>query len=153
VGASAASPPSLVLTHAPRPGTPFRPPWYWQPQFLGKHTKFVRDIVREVAGMAPYEKRICELLKIGKDKRALKVAKRKVSTLPRSARARLVDDAMHGRREWRADTPCSLHAAPLTLAMRCARPPPQLGTHLRGKKKREEMMNVMRQQVSRGCGL
>jgi large subunit ribosomal protein L36e len=28
--------------------------------------------------MAPYEKRIVELLKIGKDKRALKVAKRKV---------------------------------------------------------------------------
>ncbi|KAG1666586.1 hypothetical protein FOA52_000553 [Chlamydomonas sp. UWO 241] len=68
--------------------------------FLGKHTKFVRDIVREVAGLAPYEKRICELLKIGKDKRALKVAKRK------------------------------------------------LGTHLRGKKKREEMMNVMRAQAA-----
>lgn len=48
-------------------------------QFLGKRVKFVRDIVREVAGLAPYEKRICELLKIGKDKRALKVAKRKVS--------------------------------------------------------------------------
>ena len=48
-------------------------------QFQGKRVKFVRDIVREVAGLAPYEKRIVELLKIGKDKRALKVAKRKVS--------------------------------------------------------------------------
>jgi hypothetical protein len=38
----------------------------------------VRDIIREVAGLAPYEKRICELLKVGRDKRALKVAKRKV---------------------------------------------------------------------------
>jgi Ribosomal protein L36e len=47
-------------------------------QGLGKRVKFVRDIIREVAGMAPYEKRIVELLKIGKDKRALKVAKRKV---------------------------------------------------------------------------
>ena len=28
--------------------------------------------------MAPYEKRIVELLKVGKDKRALKVAKKKV---------------------------------------------------------------------------
>jgi hypothetical protein len=40
----------------------------------------VRDIVREVAGQAPYEKRLMELLKVGRDKRALKVAKRKVST-------------------------------------------------------------------------
>jgi hypothetical protein len=48
------------------------------PKALGKKVKMVRDIIREVAGMAPYEKRIVELLKIGKDKRALKVAKRKV---------------------------------------------------------------------------
>lgn len=41
----------------------------------------MRDVIREVAGMAPYEKRIVELLKIGKDKRALKVAKRKVRTM------------------------------------------------------------------------
>eukprot|EP00878_Enallax_costatus_P000284 GHUV01000356.1.p1 GENE.GHUV01000356.1~~GHUV01000356.1.p1 ORF type:complete len:105 (+),score=29.83 GHUV01000356.1:92-406(+) len=66
--------------------------------FLSKKVKFVRDIVREVAGLAPYEKRIIELLKVGKDKRALKVAKRK------------------------------------------------LGTHLRGKKKREEMAVVLRKQ-------
>lgn len=38
----------------------------------------VRELVREVAGFAPYEKRIMELLKVGKDKRALKVAKKKV---------------------------------------------------------------------------
>ncbi|KAJ9533165.1 component of cytosolic 80S ribosome and 60S large subunit [Haematococcus lacustris] len=63
---------------------------------LGKRVKFVRDIVREVAGLAPYEKRIVELLKLGKDKRALKVAKRK------------------------------------------------LGTHLRGKRKREELAGLMR---------
>ena len=47
-------------------------------QALGKRTKFVRELVREVAGLSPYEKRICELLKVGKDKRALKVAKKKV---------------------------------------------------------------------------
>lgn len=58
--------------------------------------RFVRDIIREVAGQAPYEKRVMELLKVGKDKRALKVCKRK------------------------------------------------LGTHLRGKRKREEMATLLR---------
>ena len=48
------------------------------PQRQSKRVKLVRDIVREVAGQAPYEKRLMELLKVGKDKRALKVAKRKV---------------------------------------------------------------------------
>jgi Ribosomal protein L36e len=47
-------------------------------QRASKRVKFVRDIVREVAGLAPYERRITELLKVGKDKRALKVAKKKV---------------------------------------------------------------------------
>jgi len=38
--------------------------------------------------MAPYEKRITELLKVGKDKRALKVAKRKLGTHKRAKRKR-----------------------------------------------------------------
>jgi Ribosomal protein L36e len=50
-------------------------------QRASKRVKFVRDIVREVAGLAPYERRITELLKVGKDKRALKVAKKKVGLL------------------------------------------------------------------------
>ena len=49
-------------------------------QKLTKHTKFIRDIVKEVAGHAPYEKRAMELLKISKDKRALKFLKRRVSS-------------------------------------------------------------------------
>ena len=48
-------------------------------QFLCKRVKFVRDVVREVCGMAPYERRIIELLKVQRDKRALKFAKRRVS--------------------------------------------------------------------------
>ncbi|ESN96142.1 hypothetical protein HELRODRAFT_67827 [Helobdella robusta] len=60
-----------------------------------KHAKFVRDLVRDVCGFAPYEKRSMELLKVGKDKRALKFCKRR------------------------------------------------LGTHLRGKRKREEMSTVI----------
>jgi len=56
----------------------------------------IRGLIRDVVGSAPYEKRLMELLKNGRDKRALKLAKRK------------------------------------------------LGTHLRGKKKREEMGNLLR---------
>ena len=43
--------------------------------------KFVRDIVREVCGLAPYEKRLIELLKVQRDKRALKFAKKRVSPI------------------------------------------------------------------------
>lgn len=65
---------------------------------LNKRVKFVRDLVKEVCGLAPYEKRLIELLKIQKDKRALKFAKRR------------------------------------------------LGSHKRGKKKREEMQGVLQAQ-------
>ena len=47
-------------------------------QRASKRVKFVREIVREVAGLAPYERRCTELLKVGRDKRALKLCKRKV---------------------------------------------------------------------------
>ncbi|KAK3182822.1 hypothetical protein Dsin_030108 [Dipteronia sinensis] len=53
-----------------------------------KRIHFVRNVIREVAGFAPYEKRITELLKFGKDKRALKVAKRKLSTYKRAKKKR-----------------------------------------------------------------
>merc|ERR1712038_2208667 len=63
-----------------------------------KHVRFIRDIVREVSGFAPYERRAIELLRISKDKRALKFVKKR------------------------------------------------LGSHVRGKKKREEMSAVIQAQ-------
>jgi len=45
---------------------------------LSKRTAFVRDVVKEVSGLAPYERRIIELLRNSKDKRARKLAKRRV---------------------------------------------------------------------------
>jgi hypothetical protein len=45
---------------------------------LSKKTAFVREIVKEVAGLAPYERRVIELLRNSKDKRARKLAKKRV---------------------------------------------------------------------------
>ncbi|XP_037588653.1 60S ribosomal protein L36-like [Cebus imitator] len=55
---------------------------------LTKHTKFVRDMIREVCGFAPYERRAMELLKVSKDKRALKFVKQRVGTHIRAKRKR-----------------------------------------------------------------
>ena len=51
---------------------------------LNKRVSFVREVIREVAGFSPYEKRTLELLKVGKDKRALKLLKHKLGTHKRA---------------------------------------------------------------------
>jgi len=51
---------------------------------LGKHTKFVRDVVREIAGYSPLERRCIELLRNGRDKRCLKLCKKRLGTHKRA---------------------------------------------------------------------
>ena len=46
---------------------------------LTKHNKFVRDLIREVAGFAPYERRAQELLRIGKVQHSFSVTKKNAS--------------------------------------------------------------------------
>ena len=48
-------------------------------QTATKHARFVRDLIREIVLFAPYERRCQELLRISKDKRALKFCKKRVS--------------------------------------------------------------------------
>lgn len=42
--------------------------------------QIVRELVREVTGFSPYEKRAMELLKISKDKKALKFIKKRLGS-------------------------------------------------------------------------
>ncbi|KOS21191.1 60S ribosomal protein L36 [Escovopsis weberi] len=51
---------------------------------LSKRTAFVREVVKEVAGLAPYERRVIELLRNSKDKRARKLAKKRLGTFCRA---------------------------------------------------------------------
>ncbi|KAM7120546.1 large ribosomal subunit protein eL36-like [Molossus nigricans] len=55
---------------------------------LTEHTKFMRDMIREVCGFAPYERRALELLRVSKDERALKFIKKRVGTHIRAKRKR-----------------------------------------------------------------
>merc|ERR1712168_1317965 len=49
---------------------------------------FMRDLMRDVTGFAPYEKRVMELLKLNKDKRPLKFCKKRLGTHTRGKRKR-----------------------------------------------------------------
>jgi len=65
--------------HSPPP--PSHPPLrQLTQQRCSKRVKVVREIIREVAGLAPYERRIGELLKTGREKRALRFSKKKLGT-------------------------------------------------------------------------
>ena len=99
------------FSHADSPAHRLRSLILSRSQRLGARVKNIRELVRDVVGSAPYEKRLMELLKVGRDKRALKLAKRKVRRPPDSRsflgfvpRARLVvcEGATRGRPRPRA---------------------------------------------------
>ncbi|EGC30307.1 hypothetical protein DICPUDRAFT_50803 [Dictyostelium purpureum] len=56
-------------------------PSTFKKQVVTKRVAAIRDVIREVSGFAPYERRIQELLKSGLDKRALKVAKKRLGSI------------------------------------------------------------------------
>ncbi len=53
-----------------------------------KRLKFVKEVTREVAGFAPYERRLIDLCRNNLDKRALRLAKRKLGTHRRAKKKR-----------------------------------------------------------------
>lgn len=56
---------------------------------LGVKVKFARDVIRDVCGYTPYERRAMELLAQGFDKRALKFCKKRLGTHRRGKKKRL----------------------------------------------------------------
>lgn len=57
------------------------------PQKVSKRTKMIRDLVSEVVGLSPYERRLLDMLKTGgasAEKRMYKFAKRRVSACIRT---------------------------------------------------------------------
>eukprot|EP00008_Paramoeba_atlantica_P005672 CAMPEP_0201474778 /NCGR_PEP_ID=MMETSP0151_2-20130828/217_1 /ASSEMBLY_ACC=CAM_ASM_000257 /TAXON_ID=200890 /ORGANISM="Paramoeba atlantica, Strain 621/1 / CCAP 1560/9" /LENGTH=104 /DNA_ID=CAMNT_0047854679 /DNA_START=40 /DNA_END=354 /DNA_ORIENTATION=- len=55
---------------------------------LTKRGRVAKEVIRDVAGYAPYEKRMMELLRNRLDKRALRFAKRRIGSHRRALRKR-----------------------------------------------------------------
>jgi large subunit ribosomal protein L36e len=55
---------------------------------LTRKTKICREVVREITGFAPYEKRAMELLRIARDKKALKFLKKRIGQHQRAKKKR-----------------------------------------------------------------
>lgn len=53
---------------------------------VSKRTTFVRSLVNEITGLAPYERRIVELIRNSQEKRAKKLSKKKLGTHARAMR-------------------------------------------------------------------
>lgn len=66
---------------------------------------FVKNVIREVAGFSPYEKRVMELLRNSKDKKARKLTKKRVSDCFRLREmigmGKELGSEKHGDRAWK----------------------------------------------------
>jgi len=54
----------------------------------GSKRKLIIEVVKETVGFSPYEKRIMDLIRLGKQKRALKLAKQRLGTHRRAKKKR-----------------------------------------------------------------
>ncbi|XP_006898907.1 PREDICTED: 60S ribosomal protein L36-like [Elephantulus edwardii] len=66
---------------------------------LTKHTKFIGNMIQEVRDFAPYEHRAMELLRVSKDKRALKFIKKWVGTHIRAKRKQELSNVLAAMRK------------------------------------------------------
>jgi len=74
-------------------------------QTLGKRTALCREIAREVVGLAPYERRILDLIKTGgssADKRVYKFAKKRLGSHKRALQKREDIKEVNARQRARA---------------------------------------------------
>jgi len=74
-------------------------------QRISKRTKLVRDLVGEVVGLAPYEKRLLDMLKTGgasSEKKMYKFAKRRLGTHTRANKKRDQVKEIYGKMRARA---------------------------------------------------
>jgi large subunit ribosomal protein L36e len=58
---------------------------------LGKRVALVREVIREVAGLAPYERKMMEMIRTGvasKEKKAVKLARQRLGTHHRAQKKR-----------------------------------------------------------------
>ena len=58
---------------------------------LGKRVAVVREVIREVCGLAPYERKMIEMIRTGdagKEKKAVRIARRRLGTNKRAQRKR-----------------------------------------------------------------
>lgn len=71
--------------------TQSQPNMFFMPQRISKRTKMVRELISEVVGLCPYEKRLLDMLKTGgasAEKRMYKFAKRRLGTHTRAVKKR-----------------------------------------------------------------